>query len=242
MNLQELNKSLPKDWLSINAHEIKSDDVITPIVDSIAGLTIGSGSATGVTIAKNNTSTIIAGKGYVAGTRPIMSGGFTMITPITLSLSAAETVIVGAGLGSLTTPANTIVLGQSSHSVASGSLGINLSPTLTFRLKGGPTSSIVLATIPIPLSTITAGSGWKLTSDYTVKAIGPAGIAQIYINSVFVVYDTINPPTYALFTLNTTTFDTTVNNVITLTAQWSAASASNTLTCQQFTTNSVYTP
>lgn len=185
---------------------------------------------------------IVGGKGYVGLGRPIMSGGFTMLTPVTVSLTSAETTLLGSGLGSLITPANTIAVGQSSHSVASGHIGINLSPTLTLRLKGGPASSINLAVITIPLSTITAGSAWKLTSDYTVKSIGAAGVASMYVNSTFIVYDTINPPTYASSTLNTTTFDTTVNNVISLTAQWSVAASTNTITCSQFTTNSVYTP
>lgn len=184
---------------------------------------------------------LIGGKTFIAG-RPVMTGGFTMLTPVTVTLTSAETVMIGSGLGSLITPANTIVVGQSSHSVASGVLSITLSPTLTIRLKGGPTSSTVLATFPIALSTISANSAWKLTSDYTVKAIGAAGTAQIYINSVFVIFDTVNPPTYANFSTNITTYDTTVMNVATLTAQWSVASSSNTITCSQFTTNSVYTP
>lgn len=165
-----------------------------------------------------------------------------MITPVTVANTTDETVLIGAGLGTLSSAANTIQVGQSSHSVASGNLSINASPTLTIRIRGGPTSTVDLATFAIPLTTVTAGSAWKLTSDYTVKAIGTSGVAQIYINSVFTVYDISNARTYANFGLNTTTFDTTVANVITMTAQWSAASPGDTVTCQQFTTNSVYAP
>lgn len=215
---------------------------MTGVIDSVGALSLGTGSATSVSISRAGASTTIGGKAYVAGTRPVMSGGFTMLTPVTLANSTVETSLIGAGLGSLTSPANSVSVGQSSHSVSSGNLSITGSPTLTIRLKGGPTSATTLATWPIALATISANAAWKLTSDYTVKAIGAAGVAQIYINSVFVVFDTINPPTYAHFSLNTTTYDTTVANVATVTAQWSAASASNTITCQQFTTNSVYTP
>lgn len=211
-------------------------------IDSSASLSIGTSSATSVTIGKTTIGTVIAGKGYVASVRPIMSGGFTMITPVTVANTTTESTLIGAGLGSLTVAANSASVGQSSHSVMSGNLSITGSPTLTIRLKGGPSGTTTLATFPITLSTIGANSAWKLTSDYTVKAIGAAGTASLYINSTFIVFDTLNPPTYAHFELNITTYDSTVINTLSVTAQWSAASASNTITSQSFVTNSVYTP
>lgn len=188
----------------------------------------------------------VAGSAYVnkafigPNARPAMSGGYTMITNTSIANTVTETTIIGAGLGSLTGLANTIPVGSTTRITANGAITINATPTLTFRIYGGATSTTLLATFAITLSTLAAGSAWRLETCAVVKTIGAATTASVQLNSTFHVNDSTSVNTYGNQTLNNTTFDTTVNNVFNVTAQWSAAHASNILDTNQFFSNSVY--
>ena len=207
-------------------------------VDRNAGvLNLGTSTATGVTLAAATIPTIIRGKGYVGTTRPIMSGGYVQTTNVTIANTTTETSFIGSGLGSLTSLANTMSVGNVSKMEASGTIGINVgAQTITLRLYGGASSTTLLATNVIVVATLTASAAWKLITASTVKSLGASGTVQL--NSTFTVNDLTPSQAYVNQTL--ATIDTTVNNVFYLTAQWSAANAANTITSSQFFTHSVY--
>lgn len=180
----------------------------------------------------------LSGKGYVSTSRPIMSGGYTMITNTQVGPSStANTDIIGAGVGTLTSIANSSIAGNCSRMEAGGSITIGAGPqTITLRFYAGPTSSTLLATFPLALSTVTGSPPpWRLVSILTVKTIGATGTIQI--NSTFTVNDT-SPTTFVNQTL--ATFNSTNANIIRVTAQWTSSNASNVFITNQFMTHSIY--
>ena len=221
--------------LSMGGHNLTNVDSI----DGTGTLNIGATSSS-VALASTTQPTIIQGRGYVGTTRPIMSGGFTMLTNTTVANTTAETTIIGAGMGSLTSSANGFTVGYTSHSTISGTLRINATPTLTIRVYGGPAGATLISAFPIALSTLGVNVPWKMNNDVVVKSIGVAGVASIQLNSTFTVYDTVAVVSYVNQNLNSTTFDTTTANVLNITAQWSAAHVNNTVTTNQLFTHSIY--
>jgi hypothetical protein len=207
-------------------------------LDSNAGLNLGTADATGVTIGKPTTATVVAGKGYVLTARPIMSGGFSMITNTTVQNTTTETNMVGAGAGSLSSAANSISAGNSSKMEAAGSVTIaGGSHVLTLRLYGGPTGTGLLATYPITLQTLTGTPPpWRLQTIFTVKSVGVAGTVQI--NSTFTVNDA--SPSQLFVNQTLATIDTTAANAIRMTAQWSTANPSNVFITNQLMSHSIY--
>ena len=94
-------------------------------VDRAVNLNLGTTNATGVTFGKTNTSTILLGKGYVSTSRPILSGLFSMITDTKVENTITETSIIGAGVGTLTSLANSIPAGNAFRIHTSGSVTVN---------------------------------------------------------------------------------------------------------------------
>lgn len=217
-----------------------ANSIQTPSVDASGTvLAIGATNATAVNIAKASIATNIAGKAYLGPSfRPVMSGGFAMITNTTVQNTTTETSIIGAGVGTLASAANTISAGNCSKMLASGSVTTaGGAQTLTLRVYGGPTSTLLLATLPIVMSTLLGTPpAWRLDTMFSVKTIGASGTVQL--NSTFVVNDTTVSQAYV--NQNLATINTTVANVISLKAQWTTANASNVLITNQLNSHSIY--
>jgi len=217
-----------------------ANSIQTPSVDtSGTALTLGATNATAVNIANSTIATNIAGKAYLtAALRPVMSGGYAMITNTTVQNTTTETSIIGAGVGTLTSAANAISAGNCSRFLASGSVTTaGGAQTLTLRVYGGPTSTTLFATLPIVMSTLLGTPPtWRLDTIFSVKTIGATGTVQL--NSTFVVNDSTVSQAYV--NQNLATIDTTVVNVIRLTAKWTTASASNVLITNQLNSHSIY--
>jgi hypothetical protein len=213
---------------------------VTNIDGNLHLINIGTLNASGVTIGRPTTNTVIQGKGYVGTSRPILSGGYSMITPTTIGNTVTETSMIGAGVGTLTSAANSQQPGNAQRLTASGTVNISASPTLTLRSYGGPAGTTLISTFVINLSSLAAApSAWKLITEGTVLTVGAAGVASIQLNSQFSVFDT-SPVTYVNQTLNNTTYDTTTTNIFRLTAQWGTANVNNVFITNLLNTNTLY--
>ena len=218
-----------------------SDLNYTPATNPMTtNLDLGTYAITNVSTMNTTGIVTFGSKGYISGTRPILSGGFNMITNTTVTNTTVETSIIGAGVGSLTSIANTASAGNASRLRAGGTVNITGNPTVTLRLYAGPTGTTLLSSFVIALSTLSANSPWQLNTDIAVKSIGVATVASIQINATFQVFDTTSVSSYVHQALNNTTYDTTVINVLRLTIQWSAANASNIFTTNLLNTHSLY--
>jgi hypothetical protein len=158
-------------------------------------------------------------------------------TPVTNTTT--ETSLLDGGLGSLSIPANGFNVGDSFHAILTGHISAVNNHTLTIRIKAG---SVVLATTGAITMAGTTGKHWKLEMFFTVRSIGAAGVASIATGGAFMYtknastnFEGIN-----FSTENTTTFDTTISNTLSITAQWNTANAGDSIYSEIFTLNKTY--
>lgn len=189
----------------------------------------------------------LSGSGYVTksitGQQIIAAGSYGLYTqtasstPVTNTLT--ETSLLDGGLGSLSIPADGFNVGDSFHAILTGHISAVNNHTLTLRIKAG---SVVLATTGAITMAGTTGKHWKLEMFFTVRTIGAAGVASIATGGAFMYtknastnFEGIN-----FSTENTTTFDTTISNTLSITAQWGTANAGDSIYSEIFTLNKTY--
>lgn len=156
---------------------------------------------------------------------------------IPVSNTTNELSLINSGIGTLTIPANGFSIGDSFKAHLTGHISSANNQGLHIRIKSG---SVVLSDANLTIPTTTT-KHWTLDITFTIRAIGAAGTASIASGGMF----TYNKDASNAFdgmnfsTENNTTFDTTVSNTLNITAQWSAANASNTIYSEVFILNKI---
>ena len=193
-----------------------------------------------------------------AGVTAADSGGETVVTipgaPATVSYglfaqsanstlitnTTAESSLINGGVGTLTIPANGFSVGDSFRAVFGGVVNANNNQTIRIRVKAG---SIVLLDSGVQsLGSSVINDVWSLNIDFTIRAIGAAGVASIVSLGSFHYTKTNNASVqgFGFNAVNNTTFDTTISNILNVTAQWGAASAGNNIYSDIFILNKIY--
>lgn len=213
---------------SVKGLNTDNTDPLNPIVDI---------SVDGVTITGDGTPANPLQANYQPST------SFGLFAQTTASVSATgitEQSIVGTGVGTLTVPANSFQIGDSFTCALDGQLSCLGSATLHIWVKtlGG----VILADTGIIAMDTTDSKSWLLTLYFTVRTLGEVGVASISSGGLFSYIKNAgtNFEGYVLSTINSTTFDTTVNNTLVITAQWNTSSASNQIQSQNFILQKVY--
>jgi len=151
------------------------------------------------------------------------------VAATTAEISIMPLTFVGVGPA---VPPNGFSVGDSFELKLSGPFNSANSDTLTIRLKGGPTATTLLSTLVVPLNA-SSGSVFQLTVFFQIRAIGGAGVADI-ISDADLTYNQSGAGGAFVgeqsLSQNNTTFDTTVANILDVTAQFGSASASNDMT------------
>jgi len=150
---------------------------------------------------------------------------FKATASATVANSVAETSLIGAGVGSTTIDTSKIAVGKTVRFRLRGIIGDTGTPTLQIRFKiGGVT---VGDTGAVALTTIAGNHGIVIDGEFTYRTLGNPGTI-LGNGNIFISSPTIND----LDTTKTAAdnINTTVNNVIDVTAQWGTANAANTLT------------
>jgi len=159
-------------------------------------------------------------------------------TPVTNTI--AETTIVGAGVGTLTVPANGFAIGDSFTCALDGVLSCGSSATLHIRVK--TLAGVILADTGIIDMAAADAKPWVMNLYFTVRTLGGATVASISSGGLFSYIR--NGGTqfegYVLSTVNNTTFNTTVNNTLVITAQWNTATTGSSIVSKNFTLTKVY--
>ena len=158
-------------------------------------------------------------------------------TPITNTI--LESDLISTGVGSLSIPANSFKVGDSFNSKLIGHLYCNSLATIRFRIKAGTT--ILADTGVITMSTST-NKHWEMDISFTVRTLGAAGVASIASGGVFSYIKNAgtNFEGIDFSIINNTTFDTTTNNTLRITAEWGAASTANSIYSEIFILNKTY--
>ena len=185
-------------------------------------------------------STLIEIDKYVTNPYGYLSRLYTQTatsTPVTGTV--VESSLLDGGLGTLTIPANGFKVGDSFHAIVKGHISSANNQTIHIRIKTG---SVLLAdTGVVTLPQITS-KHFKLDIDFTVRALGVAGVASIVSGGEFTYSkDASNAFEGSNFsTENNTTFDTTISNTLVITVQWGSTNAANNIYSEIFTLNKTY--
>ena len=162
------------------------------------------------------------------------TGNSTIITGIT------ESTLINGGVGTLTVPANGFQVGDSYRAIFGGVMNAANNQTIRIRVKAG---AIVLLDSGIQsLSNAITNDIWSLNVDFTIRQTGVTTVASIVALGSFHYTKTNNNTVqgFGFNTVNNTTFDTTISNVLDVTAQWGSANAGNNIYSDIFVLNKIY--
>lgn len=161
-------------------------------------------------------------------------------TPITNTI--AETSLINGGVGTLSVPANGFKVGDSFRAIVAGVLNAGNNQEITIKVKAGNNSSIILVNSGAKSISNISNNVFSLNIDFTVRALGAAGTASIVTLGTFHYTKTSNGVTegFAFNQVDSTNFDTTINNTLDITVQWGAASTSNSIFSDIFVLNKTY--
>ena len=191
----------------------------------------------GVTASDDGTKTTVTIPGPIATTNFGLFAQTANSTPITNT--TVETSLINGGVGSLTVPANGFTVGDSFRLDMGGVMSAQNNNTITIRLKSGSVSFGDSGAMVMPSIT---NQVWYLTTTFTVRSIGAAGVASIVALSQFHILKLASGTQqgFAWNTVNSTTFNTTISNTLDITVQWGSANANNSIYSDIFTLNKTY--
>jgi hypothetical protein len=154
---------------------------------------------------------------------------FTQTADATVANTVTETSILGTGSGTKTVAAGAInTIGRTLRIQVRGIISVNVgSPTLTVRFK---VQGVTISTGVIAVNAASSNA-FSIDELMTTRTTGSSG--TFASNGEFSYQDTLNgSPSVGLLQPGTSTTDLTTSKTIDVTVQWSAASASSTLTSQ----------
>jgi len=187
----------------------------------------------------NFTNTITTSKGNlnIASINNLTpaGGSFSQTSSVVIADTTTESTIIGSGQGSLSVPADKFRLAGSYRVSAGGVMSCLNNTDLTIRLYGGSTGSTLLGTIPTITVPTSTGKWWGIEFYFTIRALGGAGVASFSFRGKYEQnVDSQNALIgQSVHSIENTNFDTTILNTLNITAQWGAASPSNTFTTTQ---------
>lgn len=158
-------------------------------------------------------------------------------TPITATTS--ELSLIGAGLGTLSVPANSFKVGDSFVAKLYGHITCVGTATIEIRIKSG---SVLLADTGVIALDVTTNKHWNIEVNFTIRSLGIASVGSIVSGGLFsyIKNSGLNFEGSNFVTLNNTTFDTTILNTLDVTAQWNTNNAGNNIYSDIFVLNKIY--
>ncbi|MFE3031589.1 hypothetical protein ACFXKY_08060 [Streptomyces canus] len=194
-------------------------------------------------ILKTDDAFVAAGNVTVGGDLKLVNGGTTYRNKLSASTTVANTTSETV-MAVMTIPANDAVAGAVYRIKAWGTASVTGTPTLTLRSRLGGVAGTALGSS----GARTASSGvtnrsWQVTVDLVCLTTGVSGTwfaSQITYEAVSLAAAApFASPGLILDGTAAATADSTISEDLVLTATWSAASASNTLTCRGYSAERV---
>jgi hypothetical protein len=191
----------------------------------------------GVNVTDNGSKTIVTIPSFPPSTNYGLFAQTSVSTPITATIS--ELSLTGTGVGTLSVPPNTFNVGDSFVAKICGKISCANNETLQIRIKSG---AVILADSGALSLKIATNKYYELILDFTITKIGINGVAELFTNGAFSYNrnadDVLSGDNFAL--INNTTFDTTILNNLSITAQWGSANINNSIQSQNFVLNKTY--
>jgi len=158
---------------------------------------------------------------------------------VPVTATTLESTLIGAGLGTLSVPANTFKVGDSFTAKLIGHISCVGTATIEIRIKSG---SVLLADTGVVALDTTTNQHWMIDVNFTIRSLGVAGVGSIASGGLFsyIKNSGLNFEGENFSIVNNTTFDTTILNTIDVTAQWNTNNAGNTIYSELFILNKIY--
>lgn len=158
--------------------------------------------------------------------------------------AVANTTTETIAFPNITIPANYMADGRLLRVRAFGKLSTTGTPTIIFAIRWGGVAGTLLATTEaITCASGAANTAWSLEAYIQTRANGAAG--SLFVMGDAMVNLTASTQTSGVFGVSgfdapaVVTADLTADTALSITAKWSAASASNTLTGHLYTIESM---
>ena len=161
------------------------------------------------------------------------------VTSTPVANTVLEQSLIGTGVGSLQVPPNGFQVGDSFQARLGGVLSAANNDDLHIRIYGDGALLADTGLINMPQVT---NKNWELEITFTVRAIGVAGVASIATHGSFL-YEKDASLAFEGITfsvINNTTFNTTILNTLSITAQWDAAKPQNSIASDVFVLDKIY--
>jgi hypothetical protein len=213
---------------SVSGLNTDNTDPLNPIVEiSVDGTTItGDGTPLNPLQANNIPTTNYGLYSQIANSVPITA-------------TTTESTLVGAGVGTLSVPANGFSVGDSFLVKMFGHISCVGTATIRIRIKS---NSVVLADTGIIALDVATNKHFALDINFTIRTLGIAGVGSIasaggfsYIKNSGLNFEGVD-----FSIVNNTTFDTTIINNLNITAEWNTNNAGNNIYSELFVLNKIY--
>ncbi len=163
---------------------------------------------------------------------------FAQTASVAVRDTATETTLISSGIGTVTIPANYLVVGKTIRLRASGffrTAGTG-SQTLAIRFKYGSTTLLATRN-STAFAVAMTDLHWSIDCEFTVRSIGATGTVFAQAHPCFFYFSNTSNGIKAeiLDSIATVTIDTTASTAIDLTADWNSAAVGDTITCTNLT-------
>ena len=169
----------------------------------------------------------------------VSSSGLYAQTIVSATINTVgEQSVVGTGVGGLSIPANTFVVGDSYHGKIGGLInatGGGGRSEITINIKAG--STILATTGVFDLDTAT-NEGWECELDFTIASIGAVG--SICTNGNFAYTKDGNRAVYGYIFQDVQPIDTTISNTLDVTVEWNVLNAGDDIYSANFVLYKTY--
>jgi hypothetical protein len=224
-------------WQKIDNHDIVSYNTIQEEGVSLPPQNTIDFQGAGVTATNGVGKTIVTINGSIPTTNFGLYAQTADSTPVTATIT--EGSIIGLGQGALTVPANGFQVGDSFVAKLYGHITCVGTATIEIRVKSG---SVILADTGIIPLDVTTNKHWSIEVNFTIRSLGIATVGSIVSSGLFnyIKNSGLNFEGANFANLNNTTFDTTILNILDVTAQWNTNNASNSIYSDFFVLNKIY--
>jgi hypothetical protein len=180
---------------------------------------------------------------FVTQIQPLIPGLYGLYAQTSSSNPIANTTVesslIGSGVGSFTIPANAFKVGDSFHAKLIGHISCNGAATIRLRIKAG---TIILADTGVIDLDASTNKHWELNVYFTIRTLGGPGVASIASGGIFsyIKNSGVNFEGTNFSIINNTTFDTTTDSTLKVTAEWGSANVADSIYSEIFTLTKTY--
>ena len=223
-----------------NITKSSQNNIVSPSGNSLAIFVDG---VTGIIKIKDVLGNIQNLSDYIGTTRVNIIGALPSVNyglfsqtqdSVPVTGTTEELSLINGGVGTLTVPANGFSVGDSFQALLVGTISCVGSATLDLKIK--TESGVLLADTQVVNMDTSTNKSWRLDISFTIREIGVAGVASVTSGGLFSYTKNagLNFEGSNFSIVNNTTFDTTVENKLVVTAQWNTNNAGNSIYSKTF--------